>query len=491
MVTAPPAPVPWAFPYGRPGHRPRLRALDRRARRVLGVGLLPTDAQAAAFIADLRRTDPAAERFVDATGHRAHARELLEAALGPGGVEAVPDAPAELRALCAELEQVPAWVDPVLVERGAAVWRRWGTMLFAVAGATTLEMYSEAAVSLPLALAGGYAGDTARHRFLETVRFWIEVSQPGALLRPGSAGRATAMRVRVMHVGVRRRVAAHPAWDTDRWGAPISQAWQTSTLLGGSIGPALALWPLGHVTTPAEIRALLHFQRYLGHVLGVRPSWFPETVADAGRLLLMILSSRVHDARALDGVPGGRSPDADLVESFPAGFAPGDDVTGPARWRATVNAGMYAAWTRLWTSPGTQRRHDLPSPWPWLAVALLRTPLVLAAGWPAIWCPPWAGPSRRWGCAAASAGTATTPRPRCGPVPRNRRQPRRSPTAPEFRLGPPPRAPRRGPCAAPAASTAPSAPGVSPARTAPWPGSDERSSQRRARPAGRRPRPRR
>jgi hypothetical protein len=171
--------------------------------RLTGRGLFPPDEAVAAFCADMYRGDPLAERYVADTffgklGQRA-SRELLDRALS-GSIADVPAAPPSMKALFAEFERVPEWVDRDLVERGAAVWRRWGTMLFAVAGATTIEMYSEAALAVPLSLAGGYAGDNALRRFLETVRFWIDVSTPGALFELGSAGRATAMRVRVMHV---------------------------------------------------------------------------------------------------------------------------------------------------------------------------------------------------------------------------------------------------------------------------------------------------
>ena len=102
-------------------------------------------------------------------------------------------------------------------------------------------MYTESAVATPLSLAGGYAGDNALRRFLETTRFWMDVSEPGALFARGSAGRRTAMRVRVMHVSVRRRVAEHAEWDAARWGLPISQAYMMLTLLGGSVAPALIM----------------------------------------------------------------------------------------------------------------------------------------------------------------------------------------------------------------------------------------------------------
>ncbi len=203
-------------------------------------GLFPTDEQARALCADMFAGDPVAERFAaevmcGETG-REHGRRLLDTARRDG-IDSVPDAPMAMRELFDEFETVPDWVRPELVERGAAVWRRWGTVLFGFAGAETLEMYTESAVATPLSLAGGYAGDSALRRFLETCRFWMDVSQPGALLSPGSPGWATALKVRIMHVSVRAGVQRHPEWEIERWGLPISQTYQLLTLIAGSTIP--------------------------------------------------------------------------------------------------------------------------------------------------------------------------------------------------------------------------------------------------------------
>ena len=88
--------------------------------------LYPSDDVAQAFIAGLDEGDPVAERFVAETYHgelgARKARELVEEAHRVG-IDAVPDAPESMRALFAEFEQLPDWVDPELVEEGAAVWR--------------------------------------------------------------------------------------------------------------------------------------------------------------------------------------------------------------------------------------------------------------------------------------------------------------------------------------------------------------------------------
>ncbi|SFA61568.1 hypothetical protein SAMN05444374_11828 [Rhodococcoides kroppenstedtii] len=372
--------VPTAFTYWETRRRPGWARADRAIRRLSGTSLFPPDDVAEAFCESLFHGDPVAERFVDEvyTPDPAGARAMLDRALADG-VDAVsaeldradgtpPSAvPPAMRALFAEFETTPDWVDPVLVERGAAVWRRWGTMLFAVAGGITLEMYTEAAVATPLSLAGGYAGDNALRRFLETCKFWIDTSEPGALLRLGSEGRATAMKVRVMHVAVRRKVDGHPEWHREKWGYPISQGYQMLTLLGGSTVPALALRLVGLQTTADEIRALLHFQKYLGHLLGVNVERFPTTIADSLRLTAMVAASRSHDA----GEHG-----RELVESYPASFAPRPGQRGLARLRARYNHGIHGAYTVLFMNPATRSRYRMPPVFPWILLVLARYPLL-------------------------------------------------------------------------------------------------------------------
>ena len=139
------------------------------------------------FVRDHTSGDPVAERFVAETYHGdlgpERSRELLDEALRVG-VDNVADAPESMRALFAEFETIPDWVDPELVRAG----RRSGGAgpgLGAVGNAGTMDTYTEASLAVPLSLSGGYAGASALHRYLETSRWWLEVCQPGAALTPG------------------------------------------------------------------------------------------------------------------------------------------------------------------------------------------------------------------------------------------------------------------------------------------------------------------
>jgi hypothetical protein len=368
-----PTRCPTDFRYVEMLERPRVRRMRRLLIASIGFDPVPPPDVAEAFCEDMFAGDPVAEAFVaDALAgpQRRRTRRLLDTALeSPHGFAAVAaEAPESMRALFAEFETVPEWVDRDLVEEGARIWRRWGRTLFNVAGAETLEMYTESAVAVPLSLAGGYAGDNALRRFLETARFWIDVSEPGALFRLGSAGRATAMRVRVMHVNVRRRVVEHPEWSVERWGLPICQSYMTMTLMGGSVAPAMLMWPLGYLTSPHEIRALLHYQRYLGHLLGVRPRHYPETVRGGIQLLFLTAAARSYTA----GEHG-----AELIESFPRAFAPRPETTGLRRWRAHYEHRLMGAYTVACMSPRTRARYDMPAALPWLLLLVARVPYVL------------------------------------------------------------------------------------------------------------------
>jgi hypothetical protein len=370
-AAARPPGAPTAFRYpATPGRRVQLRNL---VQRVTGVDLFPPDEVARAFIAGLNEGDPVAERFVAETYHgelgARKARDLVERAQREG-IDNVPDAPESMRALFAEFEQLPGWLDTDLVAEGAAVWRRWAYALGALGNAGTNDTYTEGWLAVPLSLSGGYAGQRALHRYLETSRWWIEVCRPGAILTPGSLARNISLHVRIMHVSVRDRVRKHPEWDARRWGLPISQSAMLLTLLGGSVAPALGLYLLGHLTSPREMRAVLHFNRYCGHLVGVRcDGYFPETPVDAWRILFMADAARSYDS-ADSGV--------ELVESFVPAFEPAPAQRGWARARAQYHYRVQAGYLGLYMLPWNRRRYRLPTALPGIALLLARAPLIVA-----------------------------------------------------------------------------------------------------------------
>ena len=365
--------LPRDFRYFERKDRPWARAARAAAKTVLGFDPAPPDDVAATIGAMYFDADPLCEAFVEevyvARGMTA-GRALLEEAL-ERGVAAMPDAPASLRALFADLDVTPPWVDLEEVERGARAFRRYGSAVFRFAGTITLAAYSESSVAKPLILSGAYTGASTRHRFLETAAFWITVSEPGGLA-PGAAGRASALRVRVMHVFVRKRLLSHPEWRRDDWGVPISQADALLTLMGGSFAPGLAMRAMGYRPSRRDIEAMMHFWRYVGHLMGVRPRWYPRSLREASQLSFVA---------ALKNTGGAGDDGKHLCQSYAEAFAPKLDEGAPLaeRLRARVEHGLHRGYTRFFLPPWIHRANALPAAGPWALVPLLAFPFVFTA----------------------------------------------------------------------------------------------------------------
>jgi hypothetical protein len=357
--------------YWRALDTPRVKRQRALARRLLGFDLVPSKERVREFAHGCYDADPIAESFVDEVylGRSANeGRQMLDQAIA-GGIDSVRDAPESMRRLFEESEREPEWLDRDRMLLGARTFRRLGPAAFSFAGASTLLAYTENSIVKPLALTGAYAGDTALNRFMETARFWIDTTEPGGL-ELGAQGRATAIRVRVMHVFVRRRLLRHPEWDLEAWGVPISQSEMIIPLLDGSLATGFALKLMGHRTTLAEIGAMIHFWRYVGHVMGVQPRRFPDTVTESIQLSAMYMLRRAYRA----GEDG-----RELVESYPRAFTPQPGTPWRQRLRDEVNYRAQLGYTRFFLPAGFYRRYDMPRPWPWALHPLAQFPANFAA----------------------------------------------------------------------------------------------------------------
>lgn len=361
--------VPSDFRYWANLDRPRVRAARAVIRTALGFDPAPPDDVVRTFASMYYDADPVCEAFVaDAyRGGSTAGRAVLERALADG-VDAVPEAGASLRGLFADIEDDPSWLRWDQVERGARAFRRYGTAVFRFAGAITLEGYAESSVAKALVLTGAYSGASARNRFLETVAFWIAVSEPGGL-RPGAPGRASALRVRVMHVFVRRRLLAHPSWDLDAWGVPISQGDALLTLMGGSFAPGIAMRLVGYWPSRGDIEAMMHFWRYVGHLMGVRPRWYPSSLAEGAQLAFVTLVKGAHRSGS-DG--------RELCQSYAQMFRPDPGGTRASRLRARLEQRLHLAYIRLFVTPRSHHRNQLPAAGPWVLVPLAMAPFIAA-----------------------------------------------------------------------------------------------------------------
>ncbi|MFZ5757059.1 MAG: oxygenase MpaB family protein [Pseudomonadota bacterium] len=194
------------------------------------------------------------------------------------GIDAVPDAPAELATFIASMEKTPDWLDMELVEQGARAGRvaMANIVPFAIRGAfiaTFLNKYS----GLPMALTGALSQETSVQRVKETASFFTTATLPGALTRYGTGFRAAAM-VRLMHSMVRFNLLKHaPKWDINVYGIPIPQVDQMPAGTMPSFITAFKVVKAGRDTFTPREQATVEFCRYQCYLLGLPEDLLPNT----------------------------------------------------------------------------------------------------------------------------------------------------------------------------------------------------------------------
>jgi hypothetical protein len=210
-------------------------------------------------------------------------------------VERVPNAPPELHAFIAEMERMPAWLDPHLIERGARLQRNEYAHVtpYAIRGAffaTFMNKYS----ALPMAITGALTSATAARRVRETQTFFTTSVLPGALARHGEGFAAAAM-VRMMHSMVRFNVLTRGSdWDVSTYGIPIPQVDQMPAGLIGVFLLARRVLQQGRGWFTRDERAIVELSRYRCFLLGLPE----ELLADKPREINDLMLTRAATLRA-------------------------------------------------------------------------------------------------------------------------------------------------------------------------------------------------
>ena len=270
----------------------RVHGVDEALMERIGRGFMERD-EVGARLADAIRTRAGVSGRVTL--------DQLRTALADG-IAAVEDPPPALAEFMAAVEPVPEWVDWDLVEQGGLVFRRLGRNAADVLLQLSLiGGYRFGGPTDLLVATGGLTGDMTLRRLAETQK-WASALTGAEALRPPADGRPSGeawrltVHVRAMHALV--NAAFEPQWDSARWGLPINQSDQASTL--GLFDGVLILGcrGLGVRISGRESRALMHLWKYVGHLMGVDEDFLVDTEWERHRLSYHVLLAQADISEA-------------------------------------------------------------------------------------------------------------------------------------------------------------------------------------------------
>nr|WP_082393253.1 oxygenase MpaB family protein [Nocardia arizonensis] len=267
-------------------------------------------------------------------------RAMLDLALAHG-IESVPDAPPELRALFAHLDNPPQWYDPDLWERGRRCWIGASTSgKLAMLVQDFMGTFVGAEVASATGATGRFVYDPYR-RNLETTNWFRTMTVTGALER-FSPTFADTVRVRLMHSQV--RAGLRKSWGTEHFtenGNPISNATMMGAAVTFGLTPLLFDHAHGRRTSTEDLDAVMHYWSYIAYVFGVAEELIPRTALEGMRMVDYMVAT------------AGVAPEwtGKMARAATSGFR----GRGPVRWFKVAAIAPALGMMAYFSSPGLVR----------------------------------------------------------------------------------------------------------------------------------------
>lgn len=218
-----------------------------------------------------------------------NARKLFDTALHKG-IDTVPNAPEPLKALFHHVDNDPHWLDRRQFHQATNTMQKAGiTSNYVLRDMSLMSGYLLSDFNQALVLTGALHKGV-RQRIAETSKWWLEVSAANGMTRFSSGFKST-LHVRLVHALVRRNIPKKPEWQTHTWGIPINQLDMFATNCAFSNLYIIGLRAFGMPVGIKEAKAVLHFWKYVGWLMGIDEKWLKEDELSANILFYQAMQT--------------------------------------------------------------------------------------------------------------------------------------------------------------------------------------------------------
>ena len=241
----------------------------------------------------------------------------------------------KLRQLWDEVNDVPDWVDWNQISRGQEVFYRYGgATLTGLAYQSLLGGMGANRVVEVLARTGGFGVKVARHRLFETTQHILECTKSLESIKPGGAGFASSLRVRLLHAAVRQRIMklakTRPEYySVEKYGIPINDLDCIATI--GTFSATiiwLSLPRQGIWLRDQEIKDYIALWRLIAHYTGTPTKPF-ETPDKARAIMESLLMNEINPTETSKVLAANI---IRCLEAQPPAFASRSMLEVSARW---------------------------------------------------------------------------------------------------------------------------------------------------------------
>lgn len=173
--------------------------------------------------------------------------------------------------------------DPITLERGQHFFEKNGEMYTAMLGFYSLPYCYAFADGAEVLVRSKRIIDSIGERLGETGSFVMEIFKPGAFITEKSAFLVCA-KVRLIHAFSRYFISQYAKDWNPAFGKPVNQEDMMGTNIAFSQIVIRGLLKLGITVTEEEHQTLLAYWKWIGEMIGIDVSYWPETSKEAFEL---------------------------------------------------------------------------------------------------------------------------------------------------------------------------------------------------------------